>query len=361
MAKLSLIQIGRAFAASSVVICHTLHEAEKWPDVDPRLVAFSHYMPFGSGVDIFFVISGFVMYYISQSKHETPGYWRTFAENRVTRIVPVYWFFTLIMVALLAAMPQAFDSARFEPWQIIRSFFFLPGPHFEFGMPILALGWTLNLEMYFYALFALSLALVGRHAVPVLSAFLIATVALHPVLARTGFFPLEFWSQPIILDFVAGMGLAALRHRGTSWTRGTGLFALALSLIVFVMLPAFDLDWMGDYSKLFFGVAATLFVAGLVFPPDVPATNWLSRSAVTVGDASYTLYLCHPFVLTAIFLVWARIPALQLAGGWFYTLIAVLAALIAAVCGYYLIERPLTELAKGRRPAFPLMSLRPRG
>ena len=127
MAKISTIQIGRAAAATSVVLCHTLHEAEKWPDVDPRLVAFSHYMPFGYGVDIFFVISGFVMYYISQSRRETPGYWKSFLENRVIRIVPVYWAFTLIMVGLVLALPQAFDTARFDIWQILRSFLFLPG------------------------------------------------------------------------------------------------------------------------------------------------------------------------------------------------------------------------------------------
>lgn len=169
--------------------------------------------------------------------------WKKF-QNRVIRIVPVYWAFTLIMVGLVLALPQAFDTARFDIWQILRSFLFLPGPTAEVGRPILSLGWTLNLEMYFYGLFAIALAVAGRRAVPLLSAVLVLTVALHPLLARVAY-PLEFWSQPIILNFAAGMGLGALHLRGAAWSRRGGLAALAGSLLVFVLLPALDLDWMG--------------------------------------------------------------------------------------------------------------------
>lgn len=347
LAKISAIQIGRAAAATSVVICHTLHEAEKWPDVDPRLVAFSHYMPFGYGVDIFFVISGFVMYYISQSRRETPGYWKSFLENRIIRIVPVYWAFTLVMVGLVLALPQAFDTARFDIWQVLRSFLFLPGPTAEVGRPILSLGWTLNLEMYFYVLFAIALAVAGRRAVPLLSAVLVVTVALHPLLARIAY-PLEFWSQPIILNFAAGMGLAALHRRGAAWSRRGGLAALAGSLLVFVTLPALDLDGLGAYAQLPFAAAATLLVAALVLPPDVATPGPASRAAVMVGDASYTLYLCHPFVLTAVFLVWTWVPALQVGGGWAYVAASVVLSVVGAVIGYVLLERPLTALVKGQ-------------
>lgn len=346
MSKIFSVQAGRAFAATSVVLCHTLHEAEKWPSASPKLVAFSHYMPFGSGVEIFFVISGFVMYHISRGRRGTSGYWRTFLENRVIRIVPVYWFYTLVMVAILVALPSAFDTARFDPWHILRSLFFLPGPTEETGYPILSLGWTLNLEMYFYLLFAISLALFGRAAVPVLSAVLIGLVIAHPWLARLGY-PFGFWSLPIILNFVAGMGLGALRARGLAWSRERGLLCVGLSLALFTLLPALGIDRLGDYDKIALGLAATLFVAPLVLSPDMAGESAPARGAVLVGDASYTLYLCHPFVLTAVFLVMARLPAALLGQGWIYVAASTLLAILAAVIGYFLIERPATALLRG--------------
>lgn len=346
MSKILSIQIGRAFAATSVVVCHTLHEAEKWPNVSPKLVAFSHYMPFGSGVEIFFVISGFVMFHISRGRRETPGYWRTFLENRILRIVPVYWFYTLLMVGILVALPSAFDTAHFDPWHLLRSLLFLPGPTTETGYPILSLGWTLNLEMYFYVLFAISLALFGRSAVPILSSFLIVLVIAHPWLARLGY-PFGFWSLPIILNFVAGMGLGALRERGVAWSRMRGLLCVAASLLLFTLLPAFGIAQLGDYDKIPLGAAATLFVAPLVFSPDIRDENQTVRSAVVVGDASYTLYLCHPFVLTAVFLIMARLPAALLGQGWIYVGLSTILAIVAAIVGYFLIERPVTALLRG--------------
>lgn len=345
MSKILSIQAGRAFAAVSVVLCHTLHEAEKWPNASPKLVALSHYMPFGSGVEIFFVISGFVMYHISRGRREIPGYWQTFLENRVLRIVPVYWFYTLVMVGILLAIPSAFDTAHFDPWHLLRSLFFLPGPNEATGFPILSLGWTLNLEMYFYVLFAISLAAFGRHAVPVLSAVLVGLVVLHPWLARLGY-PFGFWSLPIILNFVAGMGLGALRERGVAWSRPQGLACIAGSLLLFTLLPALGIERLGDYDKIALGVAATLFVAPLVFSPDIRDEGPLERGAVLVGDASYTLYLCHPFVLTAVFLVMARLPAVLLGQGWIYVAVSTLLAVIAAVVGYFLFERPVTALLR---------------
>lgn len=346
MSRIVSLQLGRAFAATSVVVGHTLHEAEKWPDASPWIEWLGHNVPFGSGVDVFFVISGFVMSFISQGRLDEPGYWRTFSLNRIARIVPAYWFYTTAMVVLLLAMPSAFDTASFNIWQVLRSYLFLPGLTAERGNPILQLGWTLNYEMFFYALFALAIALFGRRAVPALVATLVVLVALNPLFVD-GIYALAYWTRPIILDFAAGMLLAEVFMRGIRIPRGTGIVLMILGVALLHVTIQMQFPPKSLADDVSYGIAATIFVAGLVLAPDVRETDPLTRGAVLVGDASYSLYLSHPFALTAVFLVFARIPALQLWNGWLYTAVSVAAAVVGSVFALWLIENPLTRLARG--------------
>lgn len=347
--RLSTLQLGRAFAAVSVVVGHTLHEAAKWEDLSPALRWADGFVPFGQGVDVFFVISGFIMYHVSRGHLDRPGYWREFARNRVVRIVPTYWFYTFVMVALLAILPSAFDTASLDLGQVVRSFLFLPGLDEARGNPILQLGWTLNYEMFFYVLFAGAIATFGRRAVPALAVLLVALAALHPILAD-GPYALQVWTRPIILDFAAGLGIGALWSRGVRVGRGAGKALVALSLATFLAIPALGLTVsMGVYADIPFMVAATLFVAGLTLVPDARPRGAVGRAGVLVGDASYSLYLSHPFVLTAIFLLWDRVPALRDLGGWAYLGVTTAACVVASILAFWFIERPLTALARDGR------------
>ncbi len=354
--RLSTLQLGRAFAATSVVVGHTLHEAAKWDDLSPALRWGGGFVPFGQGVDVFFVISGFIMYHVSRGHLDRPGYWREFARNRVVRIVPTYWFYTFAMIALLAILPSAFDTATLDPGQILRSFLFLPGLDELRGNPVLQLGWTLNYEMFFYALFVGAIAAFGRRAVPALVVLLLALAALHPMLAD-GVYALKVWSRPIILDFAAGLGLGALWARGVRVSRGAGWALLGLSLVTFLAVPGLGLTVsMGVYADLPFLLAATLFVAGLTLVPDDAPRGRVGRAGVLVGDASYSLYLSHPFVLTAVFLVWDRVVTLRDLGGWAYLGVTTAACVVASIFGYWLVERPLTRLARDRRLRLPFVA-----
>lgn len=354
--RLTTLQLARAFAAASVVIGHTLHEAIKWEDLSPALRWSEGFVPFGQGVDVFFVISGFIMYHVSRGHLDRRGYWREFARNRVVRIVPTYWFYTFAMIALLVLLPSAFDTASLDLGQIVRSFLFLPGLDEVRGNPVLQLGWTLNYEMFFYALFAGSIAAFGRRAVPALAVLLVALAALHPMLADNAY-ALKVWSRPIILDFAAGLGIGALWSRGVRVGRGAGWTLVVLSLVTFLAVPGLGLTVsMGVYADLPFLLAATLFVAGLTLVPDAPPRGRVGRAGVLVGDASYSLYLSHPFVLTAVFLVWDRVATLRDLGGWVYLGVTTTACVVASIFAYWLVERPLTALARDgrlRRPFVP--------
>ena len=125
---------------------------------------------------------------------------------RIVRIVPPYWFFTTLVAVLLVAAPGAFDRVRFDPPHLLASYLFVPHIARTGGdAPTLLSGWTLNYEMYFYAVFALSLSLRARAGLVLLTAYFVGSVALGSVLPARVPFPLAYWTRPIVLEFLLGV------------------------------------------------------------------------------------------------------------------------------------------------------------
>jgi len=202
--RLDTLQYLRAFAALAVVYSHTAMQVESYAPALPQLGSF--------GVDIFFVISGFIMVYIARP-NDTPV---RFLVNRIRRVVPLYWFFTLLLAVILLIAPYLFNSAALDGPTLLQSLFFWPA--FSLASPshvwpLLAPGWSLNYEMFFYVLFALSLWLPMAVRLPFISVMIAATWAGAAVLDN-GSALTRFYGADMILEFVLGMWLAYAWHRG---------------------------------------------------------------------------------------------------------------------------------------------------
>lgn len=340
---LHTVQWLRAFAAVSVAIGHTLHETTKFPDASPVIAEIVKALPFQIGVDIFFVISGFIMVYVTWGKLDRPRAHWSFLRARLIRIVPLYWFYTLLLAAVALSVPSVLDTASFSVEQLMSSLMFIPGLFGADARPLLKLGWTLNYEMFFYAVFFLGILFGGRH-----TPWLVFVALLTTVLARhLGWFialPWQVWASPIVLEFCFGMGIGILYHRGVRFRplAGLGLVVLAVLMLAFT-LPS--LTWNTRFWVL--GVPSALLVLAL---------TCLRRSATAeigafgkfssrVGDASYTLYLMHPFVISAVFILWRKLSF----DGWSYVGITLAVIIGGALLAYHWIEIPLT--AAGRRLA----------
>ena len=363
--KIRPLQYARALAALLVVATHTLFEAEKLAPAGHPLEGAHVALPFGFGVDVFFVISGFVMAYISRGRAGRPGYAAEYLRARLTRVVPPYWFYTTLLALGLLAAPSLADSASLSWRSAAYSYLFFPGWS-EPVRPLLSLGWTLNYEVFFYAAFFLALLACGRRAVAGTVAAFCALAGLW-ALADAGVAPPElpaaarFWFNPIILEFCLGAGVAVLYLRGARVPPAAGValgFAAAAAVLVFQASRT-------DANRgLLFGVPAAAVVAALTLsgrrpgaageasdaaiPPPGGVAGRLSDAGVLLGGASYTLYLAHPFVLTAVYLVWRRAWPAGLAPGlspWLYAAAAVVAAAAYSVVGYVFLERPLVAAA----------------
>ena len=266
--KLHGLQYLRALAALQVVFFHAT-------------LAAGHPMALGSfGLPLFFVLSGFLMVAITDES-SSPG---PFLKDRILRIVPLYWIVTSCAVAV------ALVGDSFDPRLIAASFAFIPhgdGDHF---FPVHMVGWTLNYEMFFYALFGAALLLPRRAQPAALSAMFVGLVAAGTVLNPAAA-PLDFWSRPIILQFLIGAWL------GWFWQRRGSSFAvpvIAIGAALFLVQIAGPLR--GD---LRIGLQCALLLIGTLELEKAGAFRHRIRIPGLLGDASYSIYLWHPFAALA--------------------------------------------------------------
>ncbi|TLU98222.1 acyltransferase family protein [Dyadobacter luticola] len=278
---LNSIQILRAIAALLVVFAH-------FEFVEPAVGGF--------GVDIFFVISGFIMAYIVNKNADA------FLYRRIVRIMPLYYSMTAFVIALFLLKPSWFRNVIVTPGAIIKSLLFIPY-RIKGSGPILSLGWTLNYEMFFYVSIAICLAVFGRKKGMLAC---LVTLTLFSILVML--LPLTnslilFWGNSIILEFVAG---SLLYYAWTKWLRNPG--GMLRSVLIFLGLISFLtlvlMDHYYDpkpYRFLIFGVPSVFLAAGfLAMEPYINPKNKIHATMVLLGDASYAMYLVHPFVIYAM-------------------------------------------------------------
>lgn len=282
------LQALRALAAWMVVIHHLRAPLGLiWPPLGETLV-------FAAGVDIFFVLSGYVMVASTRGRDVSPA---VFIRRRLVRIAPLYWAVTaaLVLMLLVGLSPVGVDTWRFR--DIVGSFLFLGVERSDgYPGPLLGVGWTLAYEAFFYALFGLSL-LARAKGVMITIAALIVLVALGKAISPDAF-AARFYTAPILLEFVFGAGLAHLKltQRGGAML-AAGFAGLAVGgAVLAAVAPTGDLITPGGAGAagraIWFGVPATLIVAGAI---SLERTGAICRSrfALDQGDASYALYLIH--------------------------------------------------------------------
>jgi exopolysaccharide production protein ExoZ len=319
------IQALRALAALAVTACH-------YDEV--RLILGGHaqdpssLVALSAGVDLFFVISGFIMVYSSEQLFGQAGAAREFFSRRIARIVPLYWVTTGLAIWLM--------SRPYDVQSVLKSLFFIP---YRIGegtiIPLHGVGWTLNFEMFFYVLFAAVIGWPRKIAVPALSVAL-ALIAAAGYMTQPMSAPLQFWSDPIVLEFVAGMLVALAYIHGI---RLPGLLRVAL-----VPAAIGVVFWVGEQHLpsgprlLVWGVPAATIVACTVLGRRRDLPQWIAAPVKLLGDASYSMYLLHPLVSAVVVGLWS--VWLNHYGPGRVMLVAAVAAQALSIATYKFLERP---------------------
>ena len=294
--KLMGVEALRGVAALLVVLFHagTLLSGAKDYGMLPLGGAFG----FGrAGVDVFFVLSGFIITYIHAADVGRPSRLVSFARKRLLRIYPSYWIATLILLAIMLVSPTP-DRREHHPLFVLSSLLLLPAQ----AEPLLGPGWSLRHELLFYGLFAA--ALLNRHAgLALLSLWFAAVAANVATLLATGF-PLAggiigaWLLAPINLEFLAGIAVARLllagRTRHPAATLAAGLALFCLTALFEAAGPALPKDWLPVHAAYAF--AAFLILLGAVTLEQARGLR-VPAFLVRLGDASYALYLLHVIVI----------------------------------------------------------------
>lgn len=303
------------------------------------------------GVDLFFVISGFVMY-ISNGSMNRPKL--AFLIGRFFRIVPLYWLSTFVLVALFYAGFHPNGLNHFEPSMLPRSMFFIMSA-FPDGRHdlILSLGWTLIYELFFYFVFALTFGMrTPESSLAAVSALFLFLVALGFVFPSTP--PsLKYFLQPIILEFVWGGLLAVLvmrwRRRGgalPAWIVPAALVAI-IGAVAAMVLGLKAGGWIPptDHRALVWGLPAMIIAGSLVA---LELRGWIIRSRLLLimGSASYALYLFHPVAMQAAVKAVAHIHLPAQMGLGFAIAAALSAAAIVSIVIHLTIETAFLRAGK---------------
>lgn len=295
------VQYLRAVAAIAIVVVHASHPGGP---LESALRA---------GVDLFFVISGFIMVISTEGK---PARARDFLLRRAQRILPLWWV-ALLTVALLG-LGQG-GPVEWAMSTLLLPYAINPVGH---GMVSWGVGWTLVFEAVFYAIFAVGLALGRRSFAPVA---LLVLVAAGLTFGRPDMPLAAVATHPLLLEFLLGIAAARLVLAGivpSPWLVPVGLTMLAAGLSARLGL---------DARALTLGLPLAVTMLGLIgLERRGRLPDW--RALGFLGDASYAIYLFH---YAPIMLVWTVLPKDS-----FWIMTAILGIVVGCVA-HLAIERPL--------------------
>jgi peptidoglycan/LPS O-acetylase OafA/YrhL len=346
--RLGWLQVLRGVAAAGVVISHCA--VYLVPDASTAwLLGALHHL--GSGVDLFFVISGFIMVHTTMGDR---GGWRSaarFAGKRMQRVWPAYLVLTLIVGFARFGWGLIGDDAT--RLMLIKSLLFVPGSYDTlFADQIIGPGWTLGFEVYFYAVFAVSL-LCARWRWLFLAAWCVVTLLVIPLAygaSLTGIYEswataypfgyLKLATSPFVWEFALG-GLAAVLHHsrlriGRAWM----CHATAAAATVFALWNTFDpipsgtLGLASGYAML---IVALSTASKTIDLPELRGLRYL-------GDISYTLYLEHMIVIHSLRWIYASVGLGDLSAAWLNVPVTLAACVAAAALTSRFLERDMFKL-----------------
>lgn len=335
--KLAGIQWLRAVAALLVVVDHCVFTLVDKANMDRSNIEFAAFI--GTfGVQIFFVISGFVMIESCIGSFGKPDSILPFLQRRLIRIVPLYWITTAIYSVKSVVTDQALPAT-----DVFKSLLFWPFINSEGHLqPVYGLGWSLNYEMYFYIILAACFLFPLRAALALLTTLMLGTVIAGSAMDKPNgegvALPFFFWSRPIVIYFLMGAlvvpALSMFRKSAPNF-RVSGWILISLFIAIILTILASNRLGLSGFAVELPACTALVTIAALYTPN---ASGYFYRTGLTLGDASYSLYLTHAFLIGPL----ARLfSVLHLTDPWLFIPASLPICIISAIACHYKIERPL--------------------
>jgi exopolysaccharide production protein ExoZ len=316
-------QYMRAIATLGVVATHAVMEIG-------RMFYIGH-----ACIHMFFVLSGFLMVYITRSNTRP----LSFIAERLKRIVPLYWIATSVFLAgmFLGLFPKVPTDFSY----ILSSYLFIPAASPLDGkiVPLLIPGWTLNYEIYFYLMFTACLLIRNE-----LKRLFALSVVLG-ILAALGFVLrpenpiIEAYTGPLLVEFVAGawIGYIWKKRKGFSFNLGMPVTLISLGAMI-----AFGYTEPEKGHVFGFGIPAVFLVYG-VLCLELKGSGIKEWSTLKfLGDASYSIYLWHLMAISATF----KLIDMLNWNEWIVFSLCTVAGVAIGCLSYVWIEKPIIARLK---------------
>lgn len=342
MRHLASVQALRGFAAISVVFYH-VYIILLQPEYGGRDV-FGTVARHGLlGVNFFFILSGFIMLLAHQSGLGNPANLKSYLIKRFVRIYPVYWIFLIAYISA-AALGLGHPDFSWSPVNLLSAFTLV-----EISPPTtlpLKIAWTLVYEVRFYVVFAILFL-----SVPLGILVLTIWMASVTIASATGLEDqweiLSAWN----VYFMFGMGVFYVSRKLSDWA-GVPLLLAGLAMLIAYFfnfnLNMSELKSQDDYVIVFLAFAFSLIIVGFVLNED--SLSILSfRPFQILGDASYSIYIVHSAVISAIVLIVSKFGLMWQFDPRVLFFVLFLSGVIVGVVVHFLVERPLLSLLRSRR------------
>jgi exopolysaccharide production protein ExoZ len=286
-------------------------------------------------IDLFFVMSGFLMIHMSRNLYGRSGGLRNFLLRRITRTPPLYWVYTIGIAAIFTITPTLSSQGTVGWKWLVGSMLFYPMAR----DPIIAIGWTLEYEVFFYIVIGLSILLPYRWGWKFALSALIGAVSLGIALGVKAN-PWGTWTNPLLLDFAIGICVAVTYYSGVSLSRIGTWIAVILGLVLICVLHRLTpRDLLRPATA---GAGVGLIVAAATMTETPWRLGRFHRFAHELSNQTYTMYLCHILVLKLFESLYFRFFT-----GFGADITFILVGFIVVVIvsrGLYVIgERPITE------------------
>lgn len=345
------IQGLRGLAVLLVILVHLHHTEARYVSSPGWLGAWNSLGIMG--VDIFLVVSGFVLTYLAIGHFGDRQHVKSYCYARITRLYPMYMLLTLLLVPVYLAVPTLFNSAEGSQVSLWRSLLLVP----DVRLPLIAVAWTLHHELYFYIVLGIMLVFPQRHLPLMILIWTAVTTALvvwgqTVPRAEQGAFERVFFN-PINYEFILGMVAAwHFVHGRRRAARAVGVVAVVW-LVAAVVLWVHQTGewWVSDFWRVWvYGVPATLLVWSIA-AVELDGGPVFMRRLTWIGDAAYSTYLSHLMVLVVLGRAWRE---LGLQGSWQSPVFLVLSLGTALFVGHWLFQRVEAPILRWLRLHDPL-------
>lgn len=334
--ELTAIQFLRGVAAIIVVLRHCIENTNYH-----GYLALERLRDFGAfGVDLFFVISGFIMLHTSWDKFDKTNASIIFIVRRCIRILPLYWAITLSIILGLLLVPEFFGELKFDLTHALKSMLLVPSYN-QAGQifPLLIPGWTLIFEAYFYVIFSIFLFFPRNLFIIGVGILFFASALLGNFFLDVRGDPvLQTYTNPILIEFFFGCLIAHFYNSNLIFSKTLVYLFLAAAILLISGIIIFG--GLNYHRFISFGIPAALLVFSLVFAEKFNFLNVRNVLMLHLGKISYSLYLVHVLVIAVVLKI---VP-----GGNIFENLAILfiVSILSGLMCFHLIENPVNKYLK---------------